>query len=116
MKRTDDRAAVKTGAERYRAGVMKYAEMGYWDADYRPKDTDVLALFRITPQDAYSGEAGPPRDDGGGAKRLHATRLGRNRFGGVGANPPRVERRRRSVFWTVRETLGSDAAMPYAAR
>jgi ribulose-bisphosphate carboxylase large chain len=25
--------------------------MGYWDADYVPKDTDVLALFRITPQD-----------------------------------------------------------------
>lgn len=25
--------------------------MGYWDGDYVPKDTDVLALFRITPQD-----------------------------------------------------------------
>ena len=25
--------------------------MGYWDADYEPKDTDVIALFRITPQD-----------------------------------------------------------------
>src|ERR1700743_2197345 len=24
--------------------------MGYWDADYVPKDTDVIALFRITPQ------------------------------------------------------------------
>ncbi len=37
--------------ERYRAGVMKYAQMGYWDADYEPKDTDVIALFRITPQE-----------------------------------------------------------------
>jgi ribulose-bisphosphate carboxylase large chain len=37
--------------ERYRAGVMKYAQMGYWDADYVPKDTDVIALFRITPQE-----------------------------------------------------------------
>ncbi|WP_284178487.1 form I ribulose bisphosphate carboxylase large subunit [Rhabdaerophilum sp. SD176] len=40
-----------TGKERYKAGVMKYAQMGYWDADYEPKPTDILALFRITPQD-----------------------------------------------------------------
>jgi ribulose-bisphosphate carboxylase large chain len=39
------------GAKRYSAGVMKYAEMGYWEPDYEPKDTDVIALFRITPQD-----------------------------------------------------------------
>src|SRR5512134_3532250 len=25
--------------------------MGYWQPDYEPKDTDVIALFRITPQD-----------------------------------------------------------------
>ncbi|NMF89904.1 form I ribulose bisphosphate carboxylase large subunit [Aromatoleum petrolei] len=37
--------------QRYRAGVLKYAQMGYWDADYEPKETDVLAVFRITPQD-----------------------------------------------------------------
>src|SRR6476660_7113580 len=37
--------------ERYRAGVLKYAQMGYWQPDYLSKDTDVLALFRITPQD-----------------------------------------------------------------
>ena len=24
--------------------------MGYWEPDYEPKDTDVIALFRITPQ------------------------------------------------------------------
>src|SRR6187551_3515958 len=41
----------KSGAERYKAGVLKYAQMGYWDSDYEPKDTDVLALFRITPQE-----------------------------------------------------------------
>ncbi len=51
MNRTDHRAAVKTGAERYRAGVLKYAEMGYWDSGYRPTATDILALFRITPQE-----------------------------------------------------------------
>ena len=39
------------GKERYKAGVLKYAQMGYWDGDYEPKDTDLLALFRITPQD-----------------------------------------------------------------
>jgi ribulose-bisphosphate carboxylase large chain len=39
------------GAERYRPGVLKYAQMGYWNPDYEPADTDVLALFRITPQD-----------------------------------------------------------------
>jgi ribulose-bisphosphate carboxylase large chain len=38
-------------ADRYKSGVMPYAQMGYWDADYVPKDTDVIALFRITPQD-----------------------------------------------------------------
>jgi ribulose-bisphosphate carboxylase large chain len=30
---------------------MEYKKMGYWEPDYEPKDTDVLALFRITPQD-----------------------------------------------------------------
>ncbi len=40
-----------TGADRYKAGVMKYREMGYWEPDYEPKDTDVICLFRITPQD-----------------------------------------------------------------
>jgi ribulose-bisphosphate carboxylase large chain len=42
---------VTDAKERYRAGVMKYAQMGYWDGDYVPKETDVLALFRITPQE-----------------------------------------------------------------
>jgi ribulose-bisphosphate carboxylase large chain len=36
--------------KRYTAGVLKYRQMGYWDADYSPKDTDTLCLFRITPQ------------------------------------------------------------------
>ena len=45
------RPAPLDAADRYRAGVLKYAQMGYWDPDYPPKDTDILALFRITPQD-----------------------------------------------------------------
>ena len=36
--------------DRLRSGVTPYAEMGYYDADYVPKDTDILAAFRITPQ------------------------------------------------------------------
>ncbi|HWB22679.1 MAG TPA: form I ribulose bisphosphate carboxylase large subunit [Gaiellaceae bacterium] len=36
--------------DRWSAGVTPYAEMGYWDPDYVPKDTDVLAAFRIVPQ------------------------------------------------------------------
>ena len=39
------------GKARYAAGVLKYAQMGYWEPDYTPKDTDIIALFRITPQD-----------------------------------------------------------------
>src|SRR5580658_8904740 len=37
--------------DRYKSGVMPYAQMGYWDADYEPKETDVIAVFRISPQD-----------------------------------------------------------------
>ncbi len=40
-----------TPADRYKSGVMPYAKMGYWDPDYEPKETDVIAMFRITPQD-----------------------------------------------------------------
>ncbi|MEI7760513.1 MAG: form I ribulose bisphosphate carboxylase large subunit [Thermoleophilia bacterium] len=36
--------------DRWSSGVTPYAEMGYYDADYEPKDTDILAAFRITPQ------------------------------------------------------------------
>jgi ribulose-bisphosphate carboxylase large chain len=40
-----------SGSRRYQAGVLKYAQMGYWRPDYEPKDTDILALFRVTPQE-----------------------------------------------------------------
>jgi ribulose-bisphosphate carboxylase large chain len=43
-------------AERWSAGVIPYAEMGYWQPDYQPKDTDVLAAFRVTPQDGVPSE------------------------------------------------------------
>src|SRR5258708_2045009 len=56
MKATDERVTAKTGAARYKAGVLKYAQMGYWDSDYVPKDTDILALFRITPQEGVDAQ------------------------------------------------------------
>jgi ribulose-bisphosphate carboxylase large chain len=36
--------------ERWGAGVIPYAQMGYWAPDYVPADSDILAAFRITPQ------------------------------------------------------------------
>ena len=43
-------ATTDTKKDRWASGVTPYAEMGYYDADYVPKDTDVLCAFRITPQ------------------------------------------------------------------
>ena len=48
MSSVSERTRIKS--ERYESGVIPYAKMGYWDASYTVKDTDVLALFRITPQ------------------------------------------------------------------
>ncbi|MDP9227792.1 MAG: form I ribulose bisphosphate carboxylase large subunit [Actinomycetota bacterium] len=47
---TDD-TKNKAKKDRWSAGVTPYAEMGYWDKDYEPKDTDILCAFRITPQE-----------------------------------------------------------------
>jgi ribulose-bisphosphate carboxylase large chain len=51
-----DAATIRDAAARYKAGVLKYAQMGYWEPDYVPSDTDVLALFRITPQEGVVPE------------------------------------------------------------
>src|ERR1700720_4771835 len=37
--------------DRWSAGVIPYAEMGYWQPDYEPKDSDILCAFRIVPQE-----------------------------------------------------------------
>ncbi|MGC1180408.1 MAG: form I ribulose bisphosphate carboxylase large subunit [Methyloceanibacter sp.] len=39
------------GEGRYKAGVLEYKQMGYWEPDYQPNETDLIALFRVTPQD-----------------------------------------------------------------
>jgi len=48
MNEVSERTRIKS--ERYESGVIPYKKMGYWDADYTIKETDVLCLFRITPQ------------------------------------------------------------------
>ncbi|HKH88689.1 MAG TPA: form I ribulose bisphosphate carboxylase large subunit [Acidimicrobiales bacterium] len=54
---TGDGARPERG--RWSAGVLSYSDMGYWRPDYEPKDTDVLAAFRITPQSGIEpSEAG----------------------------------------------------------
>ncbi|MBI4940182.1 MAG: form I ribulose bisphosphate carboxylase large subunit [Actinobacteria bacterium] len=45
--------------DRWGAGVLAYADMGYWQPDYVPRETDVLAVFRMTPQDGV-----PPEEAG----------------------------------------------------
>ena len=42
--------------QRYTAGVLAYKKMGYWEPDYEPKDTDLIAVFRMTPQDGVDPE------------------------------------------------------------
>jgi ribulose-bisphosphate carboxylase large chain len=49
----------ETMTQRWNAGVIPYAEMGYWKPDYEPKDTDVLAAFRFVPQPGV-----PPEEAG----------------------------------------------------
>merc|ERR1712232_1464564 len=44
----ESRTRIKS--ERYESGVIPYAKMGYWDPEYAIKETDLLALFRCTPQ------------------------------------------------------------------
>src|ERR1700746_2650825 len=46
-------------AQRWSAGVLQYAEMGYWQPDYEPTPTDVLAAFRVPPQHGV-----PPEEAG----------------------------------------------------
>ena len=47
---------VISGTDRYKAGVLEYKQMGYWVPDYEPKDTDIICLFRITPQKGVDPE------------------------------------------------------------
>ena len=48
--------AIKDPKKRYASGVIPYKQMGYWEPDYQVKDTDVVAMFRITPQPGVDPE------------------------------------------------------------
>ncbi|MET0232280.1 MAG: ribulose-bisphosphate carboxylase large subunit, partial [Rhodanobacteraceae bacterium] len=48
--------ATDTTNERYKSGVIPYKKMGYWQPDYEPIETDVIALFRITPQSGVDAD------------------------------------------------------------
>jgi ribulose-bisphosphate carboxylase large chain len=48
MSDTSERTRLKS--ERYESGVIPYKKMGYWDPNYPIKETDILCLFRLTPQ------------------------------------------------------------------
>src|SRR5580693_10747517 len=49
-------AAPSAAAKRYKAGVLRYVEMGYWQPDYTPLETDLVVVFRITPQTGVDPE------------------------------------------------------------
>ena len=51
MNEINTKAQTVRGKERYVSGVMEYRKMGYWEPDYQPSDTDIIACFRITPQE-----------------------------------------------------------------
>ncbi|MCA1705759.1 MAG: hypothetical protein LC808_21845, partial [Actinobacteria bacterium] len=48
------------GSGGYQAGVKKYADT-YWTPDYQPLDTDLLAVFKVMPQE------GVPREEAAAA-------------------------------------------------
>jgi len=61
--------AITDAKRRYKAGVLKYRQMGYWEPDYVPKATDTVCLFRITPQEGSTRSKRPRRSPGSRAPR-----------------------------------------------
>jgi ribulose-bisphosphate carboxylase large chain len=47
-KTVESRTRIKS--KRYQSGTLPYALMGYWDCYYKVKHTDIIAVFRCTPQ------------------------------------------------------------------
>jgi len=41
---------------RWKSGVIPYKKMGYWQPDYKPKETDILCAFRFTPQEGVEAD------------------------------------------------------------
>jgi ribulose-bisphosphate carboxylase large chain len=51
-----EQTEIRDFKKRYSAGVLKYKQMGYWRPDYEPQETDVVCVFRITPQEGVDPE------------------------------------------------------------
>ncbi|MDQ6766234.1 MAG: ribulose-bisphosphate carboxylase large subunit [Candidatus Eremiobacteraeota bacterium] len=41
---------------RWKSGVIPYKQMGYWQPEYKPKETDILCAFRFTPQEGVEAD------------------------------------------------------------
>ena len=98
--------------KRYAAGVLKYAQMGYWDGDYEPKDTDVLALFRITPQEGVDPIEAAAAVAGRKAVKTPATPAGARR------RPPYQRRSERTLAvraWKISRPSSQGSASRAAA-
>ena len=102
-KPVDDRM-ITDAKKRYAAGVLKYKQMGYWQPDYVPKDTDVIALFRVTPQEgveadeaaaAIAGESSTATWTVVWTDRLTACELYRAKAYRLDRQPHRVDHRQR---------------------
>jgi len=50
MPAVETRADRTETGDRWASGVIPYKQMGYWNPDYVPRDSDILCAFRITPQ------------------------------------------------------------------
>ena len=47
----NDNGVITDAKKRYKPGVLKYQQMGYWQPDYEVKETDIVALFRFSVQE-----------------------------------------------------------------
>ena len=56
----DDDQQITDMKVRYKSGVLKYKQMGYWVPDYEVKDTDVLAPSASRRRTASTRKKPPP--------------------------------------------------------
>src|ERR1700757_1651599 len=53
---TSNGTVIEQQKQRWASGVIPYAQMGYYNPEYEPKDTDVLCAFRVVPQEGVDPE------------------------------------------------------------
>ena len=59
--RAEGPTAITDAKKRYRAGVLKYRQMGYWEPDYVPKRTPTPSACSASPRRRASTRSRPPR-------------------------------------------------------